>query len=616
MPAVCNLAMCLCYHKRMDEGIATFRRAIELDPTAADVHNNLGTAYVYDQQVEAAGECFQRAIDIKPDHLHATNNLGSVLRSVGKVTEAVVLFRRAVELKPDFVEGRMNLAMALADVPDKAGALAEIDAALALRPRLTQGHFLRGVILRDLGRPDDGIDAIRHALTTDPDYVPALTALGYSLLERGDLDEAMAALTRSTELNPDPITHSNVLMAMNYHPGFSPADLLAAHRGWADLHERPHADACLPHENDRSPDRPLRVGYVSPDFRGHSVANFLKPILAHHDHDRVEVYAYAHLTHVDMDTWGLRSQVDAWRETAGRTPEQVSEQIRADRIDVLVDLAGHTGGNSLPVFARRPAPVQVNMIGFPSTTGLSAMDYRITDGRCDPPGESDRNNSERLVRLPDLFWAYEPPANAPAVGPLPADSNGRVTFASINNFTKVTPQVQALWAELLRAVPQSRLILQTSALASDHTRRAVAGRFAANGVDPDRIDIRESVPFGEFLRFLDEEVDLTLDPFPFNGGTTTCHSLWMGVPVLTLAGDRHAARMGLSMMTAVGLGDLVAHDRAEFVKIAQDLCGDLPRLRELRRGMRERAPGESAARRGRLHSPPGGGLPAGLANLV
>ena len=587
--AVNNLAMCLCSMNRLAEGVDAFRAAIRLAPAEADTHNNLGTTLVQLGRHEQAGECFQTAIDLAPAHAEAHNNLGAVLRTLGRPAEAIDWFAKAAELRPDFVQAHSNHAAALSDVGRKPDALAAVDRALALRPRLVRERFMRGMILRDLGRYDDGVDDFRAALALDPDAVGPLTALGYALLERGELDEALAALRRSVELNPDPQTHSNVLLTASYHPGYSPADVLAVHRSWADLHEAPHRPAWRPHANDRAPDRRLRVGYVSPDFRSHSVATFLEPILRHHDHDRFEVFAYAHLAQVDHQTWRMRAQIDHWRETSGLTPDRVAEQVRADRIDVLVELAGHTANNAMPVFARRPAPVQVNLIGFPSTTGLSAMDYRITDERCDPTGVTDPFNTERLVRLPGTFWAYDPPHDPPDVGPLPADAaGGRVTFASVNNFTKVTPQVQQLWARLLLAVPNSRLVLQTAALSSDHVRRAVTDRFAAAGVGADRLDFRPSIDFPAFLRFLADEVDLTLDPFPFNGGTTTCHSLWMGCPVLTLAGDRHASRMGLSMMAAAGLADLVADSPEAFVSIGADLCRDLPRLAEIRRTLRDR----------------------------
>jgi predicted O-linked N-acetylglucosamine transferase (SPINDLY family) len=585
--AMNNRAMCLCWMSRLEEGIEQFKTAIRLNPTIADTHNNMGTAFTHLRRFEEAGACFQTAVDLKPDHVEAINNLGSTLNSLGRSDDAVALFKKAVELKPEFVEAHSNLAISLSNLGQKAEALEAVDAALKLRPRLSKEHFMRGLILRDLRRTDEGVEAIRTALNLEPNNVGALTALGYSLLERGDIDEAMDALKRSIELNPDPQTHSNVLMTINYHPGYSQADLLKAHKSWADLHELPHVKNWKPHDNDRSPDRRLRIGYVSPDFRGHSVSYFLEPILQNYDRDQFELYAYAHMSTTDMHTWRLRAQIEQWREISARPPDEVAAQIREDRIDILIELAGHTGNNALAVFARKPAPVQINMIGFPSTTGLSSMDYRITDALCDPPGQTDPFNTESLIRLPDIFWCYRPPDNCPEVASLPADETGQITFTSVNNFTKVTPDVQRMWAQVLKAVPNSRLILQTSALSSEHTQTTVKARFAESGVDTGRLEFRPWSDFDQYVKLL-ERSDMTLDPYPFNGGTTTCHSLWMGAPVITLAGDRHASRMGLSMMTAIGLPEFVAHTPDDYVNIAVRFANDLPRLREIRAGMRDR----------------------------
>ncbi|HEY1629466.1 MAG TPA: tetratricopeptide repeat protein, partial [Tepidisphaeraceae bacterium] len=500
--------------------------------------------------------------------------------------QAIPFFEKAIALKPDFVEAHGNLSAALGDVGRKEEALKQMDAAILLRPTAAKAHLLRGSLLRDLHRFDEAIDSIREAVRLEPDNGSALTALGYALQERGDIDEAMALLKRSIELKPDPQTHSNVLLTINYHPGYSPADLLEAHKSWAELHEKPHIANWKPHLNDRSPDRKLRIGYVSPDFRSHSVSYFIEPILDNHDREHFELFGYAHLHSVDIATWRLRSKIDQWRETSATQPEKVAEQIREDQIDILIELAGHTANNSMTVFARKPAPVQINMIGFPSTTGLSSIDYRITDERCDPTGVAEPFNTEKLIRMPGTFWCYLPPNESPEVGPLPAD-NGVVTFTSVNNFTKVTPDVQRMWAMLLAAVPNSRLILQTTVLASEHTQKLVQARFAELGVSPDRLEFRRATDLKPYLKLLTES-DMTLDPFPFNGGTTTCHSLWMGAPVITLAGDRHASRMGLSMMTAVGLPEFVARTPEEYVQIALRFANDLPRLREIRAGMRGR----------------------------
>jgi protein O-GlcNAc transferase len=587
LEAINNLAMCLCWLNRLPEGIDKFHEAIRLMPANADLHNNLGTALTQLGRFEEAGASFQTAIDIKPDHAEANNNLGSTLRTLSRPQDAIQFFEKAIELKTDFAEAYTNLAAALADVGKHEEAIKAVDAALAIKPLANKNHYLRANILRELRRIDEGIESLREANRIDPDNISSLMALGYALQERGDLEEAMVALKRSIELKPDGPTHSNVLMTINYHPGYSPADLLDAHKGWAELHEKPHRAGWRAHANNRDPNRKLRVGYVSPDFRGHSVSYFLEPILEHHDREQVEIFGYAHILTPDMHTWRLRARIDQWREISGRKSTEIAEQIRDDQIDILVELAGHTANNALSVFARKPAPVQINMIGFPSTTGLTAIDYRVTDSLCDPVGLAEEFNTEKLLRIDPVFWCYLPPQNAPEIDELPALSDSVVTFTSVNNFTKVTPDVQRLWARILRAAPKSRLILQTSALSSEHTQKTVRKIFADAGVSENRIEFR---PWSDFLKYVQllERSDMTLDPFPFNGGTTTCHSLWMGAPVVALAGDRHASRMGLSMMNCIGLPEFVAKTPEEYVQIAVDMANDLPRLAGIRAGMRDR----------------------------
>jgi protein O-GlcNAc transferase len=582
-----NWALALINLGQVEEAVEHFRKAIQINPARHDLHNNLGAALSRLQRFSDAGASFQTAVDLKPDYAEAQNNLGSALRALGSADQAIPFFEKAVELNPKFIAAHNNLASALSEIGQKSKALEVIEEAIKLHPESPIERFMRAMILRDLNRIDEAAGELQQALKFDSNYVPALTSYGYMLLERGELAEAMEKFQAAMKLKPDPQGHSNVLMIINYHPGYTPADLLEAHRGWAELHENPLMAHWQPHTNDRDPDRRLRVGYVSPDFREHSVRYFLEPILQHHNREQFEIFAYAHLANTDMTTWRLRSHIDQWREISGKTSDEVAQQVRADQIDILIEVAGHTGGNALPTFARKPAPVQINMIGFPSTTGLSAIDYRVTDERCDPLGVSDRFNSEKLIRMPGVFWCYLPPITSPDVGPLPSATGRAITFTSVNNFTKVTPAVQKMWAQILAAVPGARLIIQTSAMGSEHTQQKILAVFSQEGVLPSRIEFRKSTGLPEYLQLLNES-DMTLDPFPFNGGTTTCHSLWMGAPVVTLAGDRHASRMGLSMMTAIGLPEFVAYTPEEYVQIAVRFASDLPRLADIRAGMRDR----------------------------
>lgn len=585
--ALNNMGLVLGAAGRPFEAVEKLRAAVRLRPGLEDAHNNLGAVLARCGRLSEAIECFETALRLNPKHADANNNLGSALKTQGRHAQALPCFEKAAEQRPRSVDIHHNLAMTLKDVGRGKDALDAIDVAIDCDPKSATAHFGRGLILRDLNRADDAIESLRKALSISPDRPDIQSALGYALQERGELDEALELLQKSINTFADPQTHSNVLLVMNYHPDITPAKLFEAHRAYARVHEEPCKRSWKPHPNTRDPNRRLRVGYFSPDFRGHAVSFFSWPIFENHDHEQFEVFAYSNHFAADATTLLQRARIDHWRDTIGLTVDQVAQLIRDDCIDILVELAGHTALNGLPVLARKPAPIQMNGIGYPSTTGLSAIDYRITDAICDPPGLAEQYNSERLLRLPDVFWCYQPPESAPAVGRLPADTNGHVTFVSVNNFTKVTPQVLECWARIVSRVPGSRMLMQTQALNSQIVRERVTSIFSRAGVDQSRLDLRTWSPFPEYLQLI-QSCDIMLDTFPFNGGTTSCHGLWMGVPIVALAGATHCGRMGMSMLSCIGLPELCAPDESQYVETAVNLAQDRHRLREMRAGMRAR----------------------------
>lgn len=585
--ALNNLGLALTAVGHFKEGVEALRESIRLNPTLSDAHNNLAVVLNNaGQHADAVAE-FETAIKLDEENAEARNNLGACFRSMGRHADSLDEIGKAIRLRPKAWAFRLNLAQTLKDVGRAEEALAEADVYLENSPGSAYGHFLRGIVLRDLSRPDEAIGAFRESLRLKPGAAEVQATLGYALQERGELDEALEMLNASIAQQADPQTHSNVMMVMCYHPAVTPRALYEAHRAYARVHEDPVRERWPAHANTRDPGRKIRVGYFSPDLRGHVVSYFSNPIFENHDHSGFEVYAYSHNFAADGTTLMQRATFDRWRETAGMSPDKIAAMIREDQIDILVELAGHTANNGLPVLARKPAPIQINGIGFPSTTGLSAVDYRITDRLCDPPGIAEAYNSERLLYLPDCFWCYQPHSPSPEVGPLPADRDGHVTFVSVNNFTKVTNQVLETWARILARVPGSRIILQTSGLASQFVQDRVRAIFAARGVGADRVDMRRPIPMYDYLKLI-ESCDVMLDPFPFNGGTTTCHGLWMGTPVVSLEGKTHAGRMGLSMLTCIGLPELCAPTEEAYVDVAVALAGDLPRLRQIRAGMRDR----------------------------
>jgi predicted O-linked N-acetylglucosamine transferase (SPINDLY family) len=359
------------------------------------------------------------------------------------------------------------------------------------------------------------------------------------------------------------------------------------HLRWAERHAEPLARLIRPHANSRDPDRVMRVGYVSGDLWEHAVSFFFEGLLASHNPSQVEVFCYADVMRPDATTERLRGLAPRWRDIARRNDDEVAQMVREDGIDILVDLAGHSTGNRLQVFARKPAPVQVTYIGYPHTTGMRAMDYRIVDAITDPPG-ADTTHTERLVRLSRPFLCYRPAADAPEVGALPADGAGHVTFCSFNALAKIRRPTVELWGRVLAAVPESRMILKAPRLQDEAPRGAIRGWFKEAGIAADRVEfVAGTKGFLEHLAVYGR-ADIGLDTFPYHGTTTTCEAMWMGVPVVTRAGGAHRSRVGVSLLTAVGLADLVAATPEEFVSKAAALAGDRERLRGLRAGFRER----------------------------
>jgi predicted O-linked N-acetylglucosamine transferase (SPINDLY family) len=403
----------------------------------------------------------------------------------------------------------------------------------------------------------------------------------------GLTQEAEQCYYRALQIRPDYAkTYHALLIAANYHSD-DPERIMREHLAWGEHHR-----SLKPEENrfanPPDPQRRLRLGYVSPDFRTHSVAFFLEPLLAHHDPATVEVYAYAHVPRPDAVTERLKTRVQGWRDIHGLSDDQVADLIRQDRIDILVDLAGHTANNRLLVFARKPAPIQVTYLGYPNTTGLTAIDYRLTDALADPPGETERYHTETLIRLPHGFLCYQPPSHAPAVAPPPAAVNGYVTFGSFNNLAKVTPKVVEVWARILKAVEGARVVMKNKSFSDAATRERCHEQFIRHGIERERIALRDRLTALEDHLGLYHQIDLALDTFPYHGTTTTCEALWMGVPVITLAGHTHAARVGVSLLTRVGLPELIAQNEDDYVERAVALAQDLPRLTELRATLRQR----------------------------
>jgi len=436
-----------------------------------------------------------------------------------------------------------------------------------------------------VGRLGEALNHCAAGLALEPADAGLHSNRGFALCQQGRVGEGMAAFDRAIAASGgDDTAHSNLLFAANYRDDLSADDVAALHRAFADRVRPPR----LPPRARPAARRRLRVGYLSPDFRQHSVAYFFAPLAAAHDASRVELYLYANSAVSDAMTARIRRYAALWRNVEALSDVATAELIHGDDLDILVDLAGHTSGNRMRVMARKPAPIQATYLGYPNTTGLPEVKFRLTDAIADPPGAGDDRYSERLWRLPRCFLAYGPPEEAPEFSPPPSPLAGRITFGSFNNQPKIAPGVIAAWAQILRRVPGSRLLMKTAAANDPDTRARYTTLLAQRGVAPERLVLvgyRREVS-GHLGLY--GEIDVALDPFPYNGTTTTCEALFMGVPVVTLRGDRHAARVGASLLRTIGLDDLIAGDLDAYVETAASLAADVPRRAELRLSLRAR----------------------------
>lgn len=520
-------------------------------PTSGFVWTMLGLAR--QMQAKDGLPALRRAAELLPDDASAHNNLGLAEHGAGRLEAAVAAFGRALRLAPDFAQAHNNL----------------------------------GNALKDLGRLDDAEAAFGRALACKPDHDIALLNLGQLLTELGRNDEAVALYRRALAIRPDnDAVHDNLLLTMLYSERHPAAEVFAAHRAYAERLERPLEAGRLPHENVPEPGRRLRVGYVSPDFRQHSVAHFAEVVLAQHDRRAVEVCCYFSGSRPDVVTRRLQGLADRWVDCAGLDDEALARRIRADGIDVLVDLAGHTANNRLLVFARKPAPVQVTWLGYPATTGLQAMDYRLTDGLCDPVGGTEGLHSEALWRLPVMFcYRGSGEDRGPIVERPPGETRGFVTFGSFNNYAKVSDAALQCWARVLDRVPTARLLLKIKGIETASFRQATEARLRRAGLPLERVDL---VPWGRSPYSLYQDVDLALDPFPYNGTTISMECLTMGVPFVALAGDTCVSRMGVTILTNAGLPELIAATEQDYVELAVRLATDAGWLRALRSGLREK----------------------------
>lgn len=584
--AICNLGIALQETARIDEAVKLLRAAVQLEPATMLHALNLGIALCRQRSFAAAETVLRGAVLLQADSPEALFNLGNALHGLGRLQEAAAQYGRALALRPRYPDALNNLGNVRKELGEFASAEAAYRCAVEARPDYVAALNNLGCLLRTMGRTLEAELTLRRGLQVDPLHSALHDNLGSVLKDAGDLDEAIDCFRRAVELDPNnAATHGNLAYALCFQ---SPrADPVRAEctrwnvRFAAELQARSHG-----HANDASPGRRLRIGYVSADFRDHCQALFTIPLLSRHDHAAFEIFCYSSVERTDDITRRIQGLADRWRDVRPLDDEALASLIRDDGIDILVDLTMHMAGGRPLLFARRPAPVQIAWLAYPGTTGMGAMDYRLTDPRLDPPGY-ESHYSERSIRLQDSFWCYDPLTDQPQVNALPALERGYVTFGCLNNPCKLTDATLRLWGAVMRAVPDSRLCL----LAAQGPYRArLLQRLAAHGIGAQRIGF---VPYRKRAQYLRSyhDIDIGLDTFPYNGHTTSLDSLWMGVPTVTRVGETCVGRGGLSQLYQLDLLEFAGESDSEVVAAAAALAADLPRLADLRRNLRARLEG-------------------------
>lgn len=563
--------------------VADYERALQLNPKVPEALSNLGSALRDLGRPAEAVARYEQALALRPDVAEVLSNLGAALKDLGHVDAAVANFRRALILKPDYPGALSNLGNALKERGQLDEAIECYRKALALRPDYPEALSNLGNALRERNRLDEALGHFRQALALKPNFPEALSNCGNVLKDQGRLDEAIDCYEQAIRLRPRfAEAHSNLLMTLHYSERFVARNTLSEARRFARLIEAT-SSARRSFPNIADPHRRLRIGYVSADFRSHPVGIFLDGILTSHAPARVEVFCYSNARAEDDVTLRLRRAADHWRTIAGVADPAADAAIRRDAIDILVDLSGHTSGNRLPLFALKPAPVQATWLGYVDTTGLAAMDHILADRFVVPPGD-ETSFTEKVWRLPETYFCFTPPpfdvplTNRPANSPL--------TLGSFNNRAKLTPATIKLWADVLNATPGSRLLVKTAFVDNPTIRREMLEQFAVEGIGADRLTLEGPSSRADLLAAYNR-IDIALDPFPYGGGLTTVEALWMGVPVVTLQGPRWVSRAAASILTTVGLPELIASDVEGYVRTVTALAHDRRHLERLHRELRQ-----------------------------
>lgn len=571
---------------RLSEAENIYRQVRALAPRNFDVLHLSGLVAYQQERLPEAIDLLTRACRTDPRSHVCEMRLGLALHAAGRSAEAEARLRHVVETHADFSEGWDNLAYCLKTQDRLAEALPCHEKAVALKPNATTAWYNFGLTLSLVGRFADALQCHERALAADANYAMARFGRAQAFHQLDRIPEAVENYRAFLVLKPGHHeARSYLLFALHCLDGIDREQLFAEHVAFGRA-VGAFPEPSLP--NSREPARRLRVAVLSPDFRTHSCAYFIEPLLAGLPSEQFELYLYHDHFRTDAITERFRALAAVWRNFVGLSPAAVEKAIRADAPDILIDLAGHTGmTNRLPLFARRLAPVQITYLGYPNTTGLPAMDYRFTDEIADPPGEADRFATEKLVRFAPTAWTYTPPVDAPMPVVRPSAADEPIVFGCFNTLAKITDEMLSLWAHVLAATPNSRLLLKGAGLNDAAIRARYLERLTRLDVPVDRVELLGRTPDTASHLAIYHRVDIALDTFPYHGTTTTCEALWMGLPVVTLAGDRHMSRVGVSLLQAIGHPEWIANSAEAYIQLATDLAADRARLAAWRTGLRD-----------------------------
>lgn len=573
---------------QFDEAEQYYRKALEIDASSARAYLNIGNVMEARGRLEDAEANYRLALKLDPQYGGAYANLGRMRLEAHAYSEAVELYSKAVQLIPGpaGLEAQLGLAFALSRVDQHQQAIEAYEKALSYDPFNEKATLALAHIFISVHRLDDAADLLEKFLSQNLEHGQATGMLGEDYVRLGMSREGFSLIEKACSLEPENDFLAGMkLFTSNYIPDMTPERLFKEHLSYAERFFAEYYPQSLIFDNNRDPERKLKIGYVSADFKRHPVSVFVEPLLEHHDRSAFEVHAWHVSTSNDHITQRIRSLVDVWHDVHALDDDELAQSIRGAGIDILIDLSGFTSGNKLFVFARKPAPIQATWLGYLGTTGLKTMDYRICDGFTDPPGMTEAYHTETLARLPRCQWCHAPYRNLAEIPPAPVLENRYLTLGSFNNTAKLNDEVLNLWAWVLEAVPDARLHLAD--VRKGRAQKRILQWMASKGIDSSRLYFIPRLEYADYLRNL-ATVDIALDPFPYNGGTTSIDTLIMGVPFVTLAGRHSIARGGVSLLSNVGLSDFVAESPEEYVSIIKRYADHPEMLAEIRMNLRQR----------------------------